>query len=175
MEKITDKQEANLQQYLDGTLEGPALQQLKQELAASPALRQRLEALRPVQQVLQRNTLQSPSGAFVERVMRNLSKGALTTMPSPRNGLMLLAGVMVASGLLAFIVSTGTFDNVSGVFSIDQVEPLKKYVTPSLPTVSISGKLIMNLLIGINLVLAFIVLDRTVLRPFFQRRRGLSV
>lgn len=170
MEKITDKQEANLQQYLDGTLEGPALQQLKQELTASPALSQRLEALRPVHQLLQRNILQSPSGAFVERVMKNLSRGALPSMPSPRNGLMLLAGVMVASGLLAFMVSAGSFDNVSGVFSLDQVAPLKKYVTPSLPTIPISGKLIMNLLIGVNLVLAFVVLDRTVLRPFFQRR-----
>ncbi len=175
MEKITEKQEANLQQYLDGTLEGPALHQLKQELAASPSLRLRLEALRHVHQVLQRNSLQSPTGAFVERVMKNLTRSAVSSMPSPRNGLMLLAGVMVASGLLAFMVSAGSFNNISGVFSIDQVEPLKKYVTPSLPTISISGKLVMNLLIGINLVLAFIVLDRTVLRPFFQRRRGLSV
>ncbi len=171
MEKITDSQEARLQDFLDGKLEGAALQELKQELGTSTVLQQRLEELRPVHEFLKKNSIQSPSTQFVDRVIRNLSRGALTTYPSPKNGLMLLAGVMIASGMLAMMLTAGTFDQISGSISFEQMEPLKKYVTtPSLPQININGKLVMNILIGINLVLAFIVLDRTILRPFFQRR-----
>jgi anti-sigma factor RsiW len=170
MDKITEAQETALQRYLDGTLEGPALQQLKQDLNTSAALQRRLEELRPVHDFLARNTLQSPSSNFVDQVMRNLSRGAITSYPSPRNGLMLLAGVMVASGMLAALLTAGTFDQVSGLLSLNQMEVLKNVQAPELPSVNVNGKLVMKILIGVNLVLAFIVLDRTVLRPFFQRR-----
>ncbi len=174
MQRLTDIQESNLQDFLDGKLEGAALQQLKQELGASAEMQRRLEELRPVHTYLQKGALKEPSSQFVDRVMRNLSRGAVTSYPSPKTGLMLLAGVMVASGLLAVMLSAGTFDQITGSIAIEQMEPLKKYMTPTIPAVSvnINGKLVMNILIGINLVLAFIVLDRTVLRPFFQRRAG---
>ncbi len=170
MERLTESQESNLQDFLDGKLEGPALQQLKEQLAASPAMQHRLEELRPVHHHLQKGLLLQPSSQFVDRVMRNLSRGAQLASPSPKTGLMLLAGVMVASALLAMMLSAGTFDQISGSIAIEQIEPLKKYVTPSIPTLTINGKFVMNILIGVNLVLAFVVLDRTVLRPYFHRR-----
>lgn len=170
MDTITTSQEDSLQDFLDGNLEGPALQQLKLALAASTAMQQRLEELRHIHEHLKTHTLQSPSAVFVDRVMRNLSRAVVTVQPSPKNGLMLLAGVIIASGMLAIMISAGAFDQIRGLIQIEQIEPLKKYVTPSLPSFSINGKLIMKILIGINLVLAFIVLDRTVLRPYFQRR-----
>ncbi len=169
MEKITEAQEMNLQRYLDGELEGPFLQQFKEELSRSSALQVRLEQLRPVHAFLSKQSLQSPSTNFVDQVMRNLSRKVII-YPSPKNGLMLLSGVIIASGMLAAVLSAGTFDQLSGLITVDQVEILKKYNTPSLPPVNVNGKLLMRILIGINLVLAFIVLDRTVLRPFFQRR-----
>jgi anti-sigma factor RsiW len=172
MQKITEAQETKLQKYLDGELEGPSLQLFKQELGSSPELQHRLEMLRSVEESLKRNTLQSPSSVFVDRVMNNLAKRGLTPYPSPRNGLMLLAGVIVASGLLAMLMSTGSFDNLTSLITFNQIEVLDKYQTPSLPAININGKLIMKFLIGINLVLAFVVLDRTVLRPYFQRRAG---
>lgn len=171
MERITEAQETNLQRYLDGELEGPSLQQFKEELSRSSALQVRLEQLRPVHAFLSKQSLESPSTNFVDQVMRNLSRKVII-YPSPKNGLMLLAGVIIASGMLAAVLSAGTFDQLSGLVTVDQVEILKKYNTPSLPPVNVNGKLLMRILIGINLVLAFIVLDRTVLRPFFQRRAG---
>lgn len=172
MEKITNYQEDSLQDYLDGKLDGPALQQLKTDLAGSPSLQQRLEELRHIQQFLGKQTLQSPSPTFVTRVMKNLSQKAVSAYPSPKNGIMLVLGVMVATGMLVIMISAGVFDQISGLVSLDQVAPLKKYVQPSLPTLHINGKLIIKVLVGVNLVLAFIVLDRTVLRPLFQRRAG---
>lgn len=170
MDSITTSEEDNLQDFLDGNLEGPALQQLKQHLATSPALQRRLEELRQIHNHLNSQTLQTPSPVFVDRVMRNLSRAVISTQPSPKNGLMLLAGVVIASGMLAVLISAGAFDQLSGLINMEQIEPLKKYVTPALPSFSVNGKLIMKILIGINLVLAFVVLDRTVLRPYFQRR-----
>jgi len=172
MERLTESQESNLQDYLDGKLEGPASQQLKEQLAASPAMQRRLEVLRPVHSQLQMGSLLQPSSQFVDRVMRNLSRSAQLAYPSAKTGLMLLAGVLVASALLVMMLSAGIFDQVSGTITIEQIEPLKKYVTPSIPTINVNGKLILNILIGINLVIVFIVLDRTILRPFFQRRTG---
>lgn len=170
MDTISTSQEDNLQDFLDGNLEGPALQQLKQDLAASPSLQQRLEELRTIHEHLKTNTLQSPSTVFVDRVMRNLTRAGITAQPSPKNGLMLLAGVIIASGMLVIMISAGFFDQISGLINVEQIEPLKKYVTPSLPSLNVNGKLIMKILIGVNLVLAFVVLDRTILRPYFQRR-----
>jgi anti-sigma factor RsiW len=170
MDKITEAQETTLQRYLDGELEGPALQQLKQDLSGSPALQRRLDELRPVHDFLARNKIQVPSANFVDRVMHNLSRGTTTPYPSPKNGLMLLAGVMVASGMLAAMLSAGSFDQVSGILSLNNMDVLKNVQAPEIPSVNINGKLVMKILIGVNLVLAFIVLDRTVLRPFFQRR-----
>ena len=170
MEKISAEQEDRLQDYLDGKIEGAALQQVKNDLSGSEAMQKRLEELRHVQEFLKKNSLKHPSTVFVERVMKSLSVKPLSAYPSPKNGLMLLMGVMVATGMLVMMISAGFFDKVSGIVSLDQLEPVRKYVTPSIPAMTINGKLIMKVLIGINLVLAFIVLDRTVLRPFFQRR-----
>ncbi len=172
MEKISNDQEDNLQDFLDSKLEGGSLQQLKRELEGSPDLQQRLEELRRVHTFLESKALQSPSPRFVERVMQNLSRAPLSYYASPKNGLMLLIGVMIASGMLVMVVSAGTFDQITGLISLDQIAPVKKYVTPSIPALHINGKLIMNVLIGINLILAFLVLDRTILRPLFQRRAG---
>jgi hypothetical protein len=38
------------------------------------------------------------------------------------------------------------------------------------PTFSLSGRVIVNSIIILNLALAFIVLDKTILRPLFQKR-----
>jgi anti-sigma factor RsiW len=175
MDKISVEQEDRLQDYLDGKLEGPALQQVKSDLTGSEAMQKRLEELRHVQDFLQKNSLMHPSAAFVERVMKNLSSTPLAAYPSPKNGLMLLMGVMVATGMLVMMISAGFFDQISGIVSFSNLEPVRKYVTPSIPAMTISGKLIMKVLIGINMVLAFVVLDRTVLRPFFQRRGTHSI
>lgn len=169
MEQITNAQEDNLQAFFDGKLEGPALQQLKADLAASPAMQKRLEKLRLIHQALATSTLQSPSPSFVKRVMANLHTYS-GTAPSPRNGMLLVLGVMIATGMLVAIVSAGVFDQVGGMITIDQVAPVKKYFQQSIPSIPVSGKLLINILVGLNLALAFIVLDRTVLRPYFQRR-----
>ena len=170
MDKPTLLQDDRLLDFLDGSLEGQALLQLKTELEGSTSLRNRLEELRAVHQALSKTRLESPSPGFVSRVMKNLHSTSFTPTLSPRNGLLLILGVLVASGMLVTMVSAGSFDQWTGLISLGQSLPIKKYFQESIPTFTLNVKLLINVLIGLNLFLAFIVLDRTVLKPFFQRR-----
>lgn len=172
MEKIPTAMDDRLLDYLDGKLEGAPLQQLKKEVEGSSSLQARLETLRTVHRVLAHTKLESPSPAFVNRVMQNLNAVSFPSALSPRNGMLLLAGVMAAAGILVVMISAGIFDNVQGMVSLEQTLPVKKYFQQSLPVISVNGKLIINIIVGLNLVLAFLVLDKTVLKPFFQRRAG---
>lgn len=175
MEKIPTPMDDKLLDYLDGKLDGSALAHLRKELEASPSLQARLESLRTIHRVLAHTKLETPSALFVNKVMKDLHSVSLPSTLSPKNGLLLLVGTMVAAGILIVIISTGFFDNANGVVNLEQVSPVKKYIQQSLPTVSINGKLIINILIGLNLVLAFLILDKTVLKPFFQKRAGVQL
>lgn len=175
MENITTVQDDRLLDYLDGKLEGDRLHQLKQEMESSKILQQRLEVLRSVHRVLATAKLESPSPTFVSKVMQNLNAVSFSSPLSPKNGILLLAGVMVAASILVVMLSAGIFDQLTGVISLERVPPVQKYLPQALPPFSINGKLIIKILVGLNLVLGFIVLDRTVLKPFFLRRAGMQL
>ena len=158
--------------YLDGKLEGNRHEQLKHDLEKSPMLQARLEALRLVHRTLAHSKLESPSPSFVNKVMRNLHAVPFQSVLSPRNGLLLLSGVMVAAGILVVMISAGIFDHFQTMVSFQEPSSVKKYFQQSLPAISINGKLVIHCIIGLNLVLAFLVLDKTVFKPFFQKRAG---
>jgi hypothetical protein len=175
MEKITIVQDDRLLNYLDGKLDGTELIQLKKDLESSDLLQTRLNELRIIHRVLAHTTLETPSFAFTNKVMQNLHAKPVTSYLSPRNGLLLLAGVMVAAGMLVAMISAGIFDQIGGIVSLDKAIPIKNYVQQSLPTISVNGKLLIKIIVGLNLVLVFIVLDRTVLKPYFQKRAGMQL
>jgi len=169
MEK-TSKDELLLN-YLDGTLDEMRLRVLKAELEGSEPLRQRLEQLRMVHDVLSKQKLESPASNFVARVMNNLHNRPSSISMSPRNGLMLVLGTTVAICLLLLLVQAGQFNDIINVAPAPQTGPGQKYI-PSIPPISVNLKLVINILVGLNLALAFVVLDRTILKPFFQKRAG---
>lgn len=176
MEKIKQTDDDRLLDYLDGKLEGARLLQLKKDLEHNSFLQVRLDELRLVHRVLAQTNLESPSPAFVNKVMQHLHSPSFSSYSlSPRNGLLLLVGMLVAAGMLVAMVSAGVFDQFSGMISMDKAIPVKKYLQQSLPEMSINGKLIIQIIVGLNLVLGFIVLDRTVLKPLFQKRAGMQL
>jgi hypothetical protein len=178
MEKIPTSMDDKLLDYLDGKLDGSALAQLRKELEASPSLQERLDRLRAIHRVLAHTKLETPSPLFVNKVMKDLHSVSLPSSLSPRNGLLLLAGTMVAAGILIVMISAGFFDTANGVVNLDsfqEISPIKKYIQQSLPAIPINGKIVIDILVGLNLVLGFLVLDKTVLRPFFQRRAGVQL
>ncbi len=173
MKDSKQEDDNRLLDYLDGKLDGARLHQLKKDLESSAPLQVRLDELRTVHRVLAHTKLESPSPAFVNRIMQNLNAPSFSSSLSPRNGLLLLTGMLVAACMLAAMISAGVFDQFSGIISLDETAPVKKYFQHSLPSVAINGKLIIKIIVAVNLVLAFIVLDRTVLRPLFQKRAGI--
>ncbi|NOT77072.1 MAG: hypothetical protein HOP08_19280 [Cyclobacteriaceae bacterium] len=172
MEKITTIQDDKLLNYLDGKLNELEVIQLRKELEASAVLQARLEDLRLVHRTLAHTTLDTPSMAFTNKVMLNLHSQSFPTYLSPKNGLLLLGGIIIAAGMLVVMITAGIFDQVNGPISLDKTLPVSQYFKQSLPTVSINGKLVVKIIVGLNLVLAFFILDRTVLKPFFQKRAG---
>ncbi|MEP2667904.1 MAG: hypothetical protein ABJH04_02855 [Cyclobacteriaceae bacterium] len=170
MKKVSQEIDKLLIAYLDGELAGEKLEKLKNGLNTSEELRNRLEVLRLIQQSLERNTLLQPSDNFTSKVMGNLDKVPAASMLTPKNGLILLAGILVAMGIGASLVDTGVFNELNGMLSLNQIKLPTGVTTPTLPTIPFNGKLIVNSIIALNMGLAFLLLDRTILKPFFNRR-----
>jgi hypothetical protein len=173
MEKITTQQSDRLLDYLDGKLSAADATKVKKELENSSSLRQRLEELQLVHSFLNtqgQNTL-TPSHAFTDQVMRNLDKvPSATGAMSPRNGLLLLGGIIVAVSVGVLLIASGFFDTVNAPIQITNLQLPKELKNLSIQSIPFNGKLLMKFLIVVNIGLAFLVLDRTVLKPYFDRK-----
>lgn len=169
MNKLSQEKEERLLRYLDGELDKEASQQLEVELQTSEVLQNRLNDLRVVRTfLLQKGTLESPSKNFTQKVMSGLDK-KLANSFSPRQGLLLLVGTIVASGIALALLSAGVFDAPTVPLVVDA--PLKNNWL-NIPSISIpfNGKILVNGILILNLGLALILLDRTILKPIFQKR-----
>jgi hypothetical protein len=174
MERQGKDQSEELLNYLDGTLSDDRAKQLKTNLEHNAELRTRLEELRTVHIALGKNKLEHPSSNFTHRVMSNLHRLPVTSTLSPKNGLLLLCGVLVAVGMLAFLLSGGVFDNMNETVDLTKIPVSKDVIKNPLPTININGKWIINGLMVVALALAFVLLDRTILRPLFNKRSKLQ-
>ncbi|HEY5748109.1 MAG TPA: hypothetical protein VIU12_18690 [Chryseolinea sp.] len=179
MKKIPQAQEEMLFDYLDGTLNAADKQRLETELSHNRELKARLDELQNVELWLSKISLEdTPSRNFTQQVMGKLDQyPARSSTLTSRNGIFLLVGILVAVGLATILVSSGVFDGVQTTINLNQELPQKyipkslpQYVPKSLPPIALSGKLIVNIVILLNLGLAWLVLDRAILRPLFQRR-----
>ncbi|MFM8740705.1 MAG: anti-sigma factor family protein [Cytophagales bacterium] len=161
------KHDERLMNYVDGLLSASERERLEKELQSSSALRERLEVFRLVSQELSKNQLQSPSRDFTTNVLSNLDRRPIVNGVSPRNGLLLFAGVLVAVLVVALLLSRGIYDSNMTLPLGDLKLP---NVQQSLPSVNISNKMIVNGILIVAVAISFLVLDRTVLKPLFQKR-----
>ncbi len=169
MNKVPQEIDDQLLDYLDGRL-GPRTKEIESMLGNNPAVRARLEELKVVHGHLAHQNIQEPSTGFTKRVMDNLRKYPYSQGLRMRNTLLLLLGVLVASGIGVVLLSGGVFDNFTGEISPNTI-PLGPNIQKSIPVIPLNGKLIVNILIFLNLGLAFLILDRGILRPWFEKRR----
>lgn len=173
MEKISNQQNHRLQDFLEGKLSGAEATVLKAELEKSAVLRRQLEELRLLHSLLtERSKMDTiPSSDFTYNVMRNLDRNPSTVSTlSPRNGLLLLVGILVATGTGMFLLATGSLDSMNGLLPLKELNLPKVLTDVSIKTIPLSLKIIMKIAIIISLAIAFVVLDRTVLKPFFDRK-----
>ncbi len=170
MEKIPPQQDEKLLRYIDGELKTTEVYSLEAELKVDESLRARYHELRAMDQALKKYTLEVPPKNFTNSVMSKLDHYPQTSSGFSMRSIFLLAGVLIAAGLAAVLVSGGVFDNASTTIDLNQIELSRKYINQNLPSIPFNSKLIVNIIILLNLGLAWLVLDRAILKPLFQRR-----
>jgi anti-sigma factor RsiW len=175
MNRLSPAKEEELLRYLDGELETSQKINLEGELQRAPDLRERLEELRTIRSFLMRKAiLEAPSKTFTQKVMAGLDTQPAKSMISPRKGLLLLIGVIIASGLALMLLSNGVFDQTNTSLLVDTAPIKNKWIQETTFSIPFNGKILVNGIIFLNLALALVLLDRTVLRPLFQKRASVG-
>jgi len=171
--KLSQAQEEKLLEYIDGMLHSSEKASFEQELKHSHGLQARLEELKRLDNSLRTIKIEQPSKNFTQQVMTKLDQYPVQSKSfSSLNGILLLAGVLVAIGIGSLLLAGGVFDN-SGSIELNQTLIPNKYIPQELPSIPFNGKLIVNVIILLNLALAFLVLDKAVLKPWFEKRAKL--
>ena len=170
MKKVPQSVDDTLLDYLDGRLSKSEVERVERELQQNPTWRSRLDELNVVATSLSEISFEQPSKNFTQSVMTKLDQSPASSGYSVRNGIWLLVGVLVAITLAALLVSAGVFDHTMARIDLNQVDYSKRFITTPLPSFQFSGKVIVNAIIILNLGLGWLVLDRIILKPFFQRR-----
>ncbi len=170
MKKVSQLVDDMLSDYLDGNLNSSQRLEAEQAIRGNPALQERLDELRMINTLLSQPKIEQPSPSFTDGVMNHLHQYPTSNAFSIRKGLLLLTGVLIVIGIATILLSTGAFDNTSTNIDLNQIELSRKFVKSPLPSFELDGKFIVNIIIVLNLGLAWIVLDRAILRPFFERR-----
>lgn len=129
------------------------------------------QELNAIDRYLKSVRIEQPSVNFTQHVMSNLHRASAVTLNLPsRNKMLMLAGLLVMAGITILLIAGGAFTSVDTI-TLDQNlipnDQIRKYI----PSIPFNGKLIMNIVILMNLGLAFIILDRAVLKPWFEKRR----
>ena len=129
------------------------------------------QELNIIDQHLKSMRIEQPSVNFTQKVMSNLHRASAATLGLPsRNKMLMLAGILVAIGVAILLIAGGAFNNVTSITVDQNIIPndqLREYI----PSIPFNGKLIINIVILMNLALAFMILDRAVLKPWFEKRR----
>lgn len=174
MNTISQAMEEKLLDYLDGNLSAPEKEKLEQQIQQHPGLKARFDTLRTLHSMLGNNTLEQPAKNFTQQVMARLDHYPRSSSISLRNGIFLLCGVFIVAVVAALLVSAGVFDSATSVidlknFNLPQ-KYIQEYVQVPLPAFKFSGKIMVQIIIVLNLVLGWLVLDRAILKPLFKRR-----
>jgi anti-sigma factor RsiW len=174
MRKVSESEAEMLLDYLDGNLTKADREQVEKNLREIPEWRARYEELRSVNAVLREAKLEQPSKNFTASVMSKLNLYQAPRSFSLWNSVLLLAGVLVAVGITTILLAGGLYDNSNTSVDLNQIAIPKQLINTPLPSFEFSGKMVVNIIIILNLAIAWIVLDRAILKPFFQRRMRAS-
>lgn len=170
MKKVSQSIDDMLSDYLDGNLNNMERAKIEETLQQNTEWKSRLDELRAVGSMLTETKFELPSKNFTQTVMLRLDQYPEQSGFSIRNGILLLTGVLLVIGIATVLVASGVFDNTNTRIDLNQVKLSEKLVNTPLPSFELNGKLLVNIIIVLNLGLAWIVLDRGILRPLFQKR-----
>lgn len=169
MKKIPQQIEEKLLDYLDGQLSPAASAELEKIIREDEAVRKRLDELAEADRILRKTSLQQPSLQFTQKVLTRLTERPESTAPSIRKNIYLFIGIIVIIILSALLVAAGVFDGTASI-NLNDMMVQNQYIKQPLPSVQFDGKTVVNVIIILNIIIAFIVLDRTILKPWFESR-----
>lgn len=160
--------------YVDGTLSFTDKQRLEKQLEHDALLRTTLARLLATDNALRDTFTQAePSRDFTLKIMANLERVPVQEPArSVRKSIFLLAGALVAAACTALLLAAGFFDAATTTLTVNIFKlpaSASRYVPQDIP-ISINSRMLLNSIIMINVVVALIVFDRTILKPFFQKR-----
>ena len=162
--------EKQMLDYLDGAMTKTERHLFEDVLNNNPVLSKRFEDYRTLEHMLRNASVDHPSKNFTQRVMQNLENYPLQNRRPLTNGLLLMFGIILMAGLCVFLSYEGFFDATKTTIDLDEISIVKKYFNTSLPSIPFNGKLFINIVIFLNLILALMVFDRVILRALFQGR-----
>jgi anti-sigma factor RsiW len=175
MNKLSPAKDEELLRYLDGELDPAQKINLEAEIKNSILLKKRMEELQSVSSFLKRRALlETPSKNFTQKVMEGLDAQPVGSLFSPRKGLLLLIGVIIASAVSLMLLTNGVFDQTSTSLIVDAAPIKNKWIQDPSFSIPFNGKILVNGILFLNLGLALILLDRTILRPLFQKRTSVG-
>ncbi|HLT80130.1 MAG TPA: hypothetical protein VKZ86_03825 [Cyclobacteriaceae bacterium] len=161
-----------LLEYLDGQLNADDTAGLLRRLERDETLKARLRELQTLNTMLSGYSAEQPAPGFTQALMSRLKQHPRGATAPIGRGLMLLVGILATVAIASLLLSIGIFDNTR--IDLNSVIFTNDSVRQSIPSVTFDGKTLVNVIIVFNLVVAFFLLDRTVLRPWFQRRSRLN-
>jgi hypothetical protein len=170
MKKISQAVDDLLLDYLDGNLSAADNKKIETSLQENPSWRARLEELRLINSILADPIVESPSKNFTAYVMDRLDQYQAPSRFSSWNSVLLLVGVLIAVGITTVLLAGGIYDHSSTNVDLNQIDFSDNLIKTPLPSLEFNGKLIVNIIIVMNLAIAWVVLDRAILKPFFRRR-----
>ncbi|MEJ7644366.1 MAG: hypothetical protein WKF87_07210 [Chryseolinea sp.] len=171
MEKLTQLQQDQLLEYLDGNLNEIEKKKFEEAILKNSLLRSRLEEVQSIHTLLQFSKQDHPAKNFTDLVMANLTNyPAAYSSTSVRNGIFLLLGVLLAVGIGTVLLTEGIFDNTIATLDVGNASFFERIGQRAIPAIAINGKIVVNIIILLNLGLAWLVLDRAILRPLFRKR-----
>lgn len=169
MKKVSQQWDDMLLDYLDGKLDAARQAVVVEELRKNVDLQQRLQQLKLVDDALATNRVESPSKNFTSSVLSRLQHQPAKSSLSIKNSILMLLALVVMMSVAVILLSAGVFDKTTTV-NLNDMSVGQKLLNQSLPQISIDGKWLVNAIILLNLVIVFLVLDRAILKPYFQRR-----
>lgn len=170
MEKISQTLEDKLLDYLDGNLTIDEIHQLDDAMKRNASVKNRFDELRLLNNALLKTELEQPADDFTQRVISNLTHVPVTSRWSIRNAVFLFLGVVTFATVALVLLSAGVFDDATATFTLKPTPVSWLFIPAQLSSLTINIKMIVNSIILMNIVLAWIILDRTILRPYFQHR-----
>lgn len=170
MEKQPSPIDDKLFDYLDGKLSEQEKLFFEQTLAYSESLRKQVDEQRMLTSFLKELPEQEPSDAFTNNIMQKINTPSSAHSFSIKNGFLLLMGVLTVSIVASLLIQSGVFD-VTGLVNLpNEVGFLYRYIKLPAFDIQINGKMIVKGIIIVNLAIGFVILDRAILRPYFERR-----